>query len=153
MVLDNLNRWKKIAWNYGWQQVPWDKVMTAAKKGGIRQKGLLLELGICYILAYINLPMYLYFSEKEDFAGADIVLAKPQENKVLRIQLKWNNHSRADRYYTDKNIVVVHVDDDTKPADIINQFQLTRLLGHGWSKKITINHLKMIKNVIDSLNK
>ncbi len=153
MVLNNLIYWKKIAWNCGWQHIPWDKVLDSAKKGGIRQKGLLLELGMCYALAYINLPMCLSFSEREDLAGADIVLTKPQENKVLRIQLKWNNHARPDRYYTDKGIVVIHIDDGMKPADVINQFQLTRLLDHGWSKKITINHLKMVKNVIDSLKK
>lgn len=152
MVLNNLIYWKKVAWNNGAMHTPWNMVLEAAqKKGGIYKKGLLLELAMCYILAYINLPMCLYFTEKEDLAGADIVLAKPQENKVLRIQLKWNNYARSDQYYTNKDIVVVHVDDDTKPADIINQFQLTRLLGHGWSKRITINHLKMVRDVINSL--
>lgn len=144
-----LNKWKKFAWECGLRQIPWQTVKTNIRQ--IKQKGHWLEVAMAYLFGYMNLPMRLSFTREDDLAGSDLVFRKTGNPDPLRIQLKWNNHSGNDSKYARNGIVVVHVDDGMKPADVVKQFQMWRLLGEDWYKRITTNHLLMVRFVLNHI--
>ena len=131
-----LNKIKEFAWKCGLQHVSWQTVKTKISNR-IKKKGHWLEIAMAFLFGYMNLPIRLSFSRKDDLEGADLVFKKTGISKALKIQLKWNNH--LDHKYSD-DIVVVHVDTGMKAADIVNQFQLWKLLGTDWHKRITRDH-------------
>lgn len=143
-----LNQQKLFAWECGWKQIPWQTVK--AKVNQVR-KGHLLEIAMAYLFGHINLPVRLSFSQKDDMNGADLVFKKTGVDHTLRIQLKWNNHLADDSKYARNGITVVHVDDGMKPADVLKQFKLQRLLGVDWHKRITVQHLLMVRHVLNNL--
>ena len=145
-----LNKHKQFAWECGWRQVPWQVVRNQIGRQ-VKQKGHWLEIAMAYLFGYMNLPMRLSFTREDDMAGADLVFRKTGNPEPLRIQLKWNNHSCDDSKYTRKGIVIVHVDDGMKPADVINQLKLWRLLGADWYKRITVKHLLMVRHILNNL--
>lgn len=143
-----LNQQKRFAWECGWKQIPWQTVK--AKVNQIK-KGHLLEIAMAYLFGYLNLPIRLSFSQEDDMDGADLVFKKTGIDHKLKIQLKWNNHLTDDNKYTNRDIVVVHVDDSMKPADVLKQFKLQRLLGIYWYKRITVKHLLMVRFVLSNI--
>lgn len=143
-----LNKKKQFAWECGWKQIPWQ---TVKKRLHTYAKGSLLEIAMAYLFGFINLPVRLSFSQEDDLAGADLVFKKTGVDHKLMIQLKWNNHEADDSKYAKKEITVVHVDDGMKPADILKQFKLQRLLGVDWHKRITVQHLLMVRHVLNNL--
>lgn len=146
--IEMLNKAKRFAWECGINHIQWQTVLAKLKQQ-IKRKGHLLEAAMAFLFGYMNLPMRLSFTKEDDMGGADLVFRKTGVKNPLRIQLKWNNHN-VKKYSAD--IIVVHVDNGMKPADIINQFQLTRILGTGWSKRITRDHLLMVHRVVDSIS-
>lgn len=144
-----LNKHKQFAWECGWRQISWQTVKANIRQ--VKQKGHWLEIAMAYLFGFMNLPMRLSFTREDDLVGADLVFKKTGADQKLMIQLKWNNHLTDDSKYTNKGIVVVHIDDGMKPADVVNQFQLWRLLGADWYKRITTNHLLMVRFVLNNL--
>ena len=145
-----LNRVKKFAWECGINHIHWQTVKIKISRQ-INKKGHMLEAAMAYLFGYMNLPIRLSFDKAADLAGADLVFKKTGVSKSLLIQLKWNNHTTNDSKYAKNGITVVHVDNGMKPADVVKQFQLWRLLGENWYERITVKHLLMVRFVLNNL--
>ena len=142
-----LNQQKQFAWQCGWKHIPWIKVQAAVGRT-IKKSGQMLEVAMCYLLAYINLPMRISFSQKDDLEGADIVLKKTGIETPLKIQLKWNCPV-VKKYAADITVVCIHT--SMLAADVLKALHLERLLGSNWYKRITREHLLMVHRVINSI--
>lgn len=148
--IQSLNKVKRFAWECGINHIHW-QIVKAKIGRQISKKGYMLEAAIAYLFGYMNLPIRLSFNKEADLAGADLVFKKTGINHQLLIQLKWNNHTADDSKYAKNGITVVHVDNGMKPADVIKQFQLWQLLGADWYKRITTNHLMMVRFVLSNI--
>lgn len=145
-----LNKVKRFAWECGINHIHW-QIVKAKISRQVKQKGHMLEAAMAYLFGFMNLPIRLSFNKEADMAGADLVFKKTGIDQKLLIQLKWNNHSGDDSKYNKNGITVVHVDSGMKPADVIKQFKLWQLLGADWYKRITTNHLMMVRFVLNSI--
>lgn len=142
-----LNEQKRIAMECGWKHIPWIKVKEYIGRK-IKKSGQMLEVAMCYLLAYINLPMRISFSQKDDLNGADIVLKKTGIATSLKIQLKWNCPVNK-KYAADITVVNIHT--GMLAADILKALHLEKLLGSDWYKRITREHLLMVHRVVNSI--